>query len=54
MNLKVCLLYLSDVLIGGEDNFVESRRRDLYSLFESERHHGSLMNEKKQWRKLNI
>jgi len=37
-----CLLYLSDVVIGGEDHFVKSWGRDLYSLFEGEGHHGSL------------
>ena len=44
--MTLCLLYLSDVLIGGEDNFVKSRGRDLDSLLEGEGHHGSLKNEK--------
>ena len=41
---RTCLLYLADVLIGSQDYFVESWRRDLDSLFESEGHHGSLKN----------
>lgn len=37
------LLYLSDVLIGGEDDLIKSWGRDLDSLFESDGHHGSLI-----------
>lgn len=39
-------LYLSDILIGCQDDFVKSWGWDLNSLLESDRHHGSL--EKKQ------
>lgn len=37
------LLYLSDILIGGKDDLIKSWGRDLDSLFESNGHHGSLI-----------
>lgn len=35
-------LYLSHVLVGGQDDLVESRRRNLDPLLEGDGHHGSL------------
>lgn len=43
-------LYLSHVLVGGQDDLVESRRRDLDSLPEGDRHHGSLTMEERRRR----
>lgn len=45
---QLCLFYLSDVLIGGQDHFIKSWRRDLDSLLESDGHHGSLKKEKRK------
>lgn len=41
-------LYLSHVLVGGQDDLVESRGRDLDSLLEGDGHHGSLDGDMKQ------
>lgn len=38
-------LYLSHVLVGGQDDLVESRGRDLDSLLEGDGHHGSLIKD---------
>ena len=40
--------YLSDVLIGCQDDFIESRRRDLQALLESNGHHSALRGTEKQ------
>lgn len=39
--------YLSHILIGGQDDFLKSRRPDVDSLLESDGHHGCLIKETK-------